>query len=290
MKSPAILTRMSPLKEIGVDEIKARIQKEAPKDGAWVFDCDGTLIKGDIASMTAWALIRFGFAHADLLPKEYENFKTMPFDYAAFRSLRRTIGEQRGHNSIYEWEAFLHAGVPVAASYDMAKLATAEGFKIGSMALSGAVSDLARHNQHNSWIVSGSPDFCVWAIADQVAIAHERVLGTRLETVDGIHAPRILQPGIIWEELKRTILKDRGILAPYFVAGDSIGDWQMMEMSTSWCWALVWDHHRHRGEEMRVAVEDKILRPHQKTLPTKPGFYLFESAPQNWVIEVRHEG
>ena len=100
----------------------------------------------------------------------------------------------------------------------------------------------------------------------------------------------MLEPGIIWEELKRTVLKQNGVEKPYFVAGDTIGDWQMMEMATHWNWAVVWDHHRHRGEEMRIAVEERVLNPAGKTLPTEPGFYLFESAPKNWVIEVRHEG
>jgi len=290
MQSPAILNLMTPLKKITAPEIKARIQKEAPKDALWIFDCDGTLIKGDIASMTAWALIRFGIAHAELLPDEYEEFRKTPFDYSSFRSLRKLVGDKKGSNSIYEWEAFLHAGVPVATSYDMAKLASAEGFKIGAMGLTGAVTDLATANAKNAWIVSGSPEFCVWSIADQVQIPHERVIGTRLETVDGILAPRIIAPGIIWEELKRTALRDKGVQSPYFVAGDTIGDWQMMEMSTRWCWALVWDHHRHRGEEMREVMQTRILNPHQRILPKEPGFYLFESTPQNWVIEVRHEG
>ena len=135
------------LRHLKADQAKALVLESAPTQGPWVFDCDGTLIKGDIASMTAWALIRFGFAHAELMPKEFEEFKTLPFDYAAFRRLRKLIVETKGINSIYEWEAFLHAGLPPKTSYDVAKLATEEGFKIGSMSLTGAVSDLARKNK-----------------------------------------------------------------------------------------------------------------------------------------------
>ena len=138
---------MSPLTRVKVDEIKARIQKGAPKNAPWVFDCDGTLIKGDIASITAWALIRFGFAHPELLPKEYDDFKNTPFDYSAFRTMRTAIISKKGTNSIYEWEAFLHAGCPVATSYDVAKMASEEGFKIGAMGLTGAVSELAKQNK-----------------------------------------------------------------------------------------------------------------------------------------------
>lgn len=281
---------MSKVAPVTRAEITTRIQNEARPDSKWVFDCDGTLIRGDIASMTAWALIRFGLAHAELLPREYDEFKDLPFDYSAFRRLRNLIIEKKGINSIYEWEAFLHAGLPPATSYDMAKLATAEGMKIGSMGLTGAVSDLASHNASNAWICSGSPDFCVWAIADKVGIAHTRVLGTRLEMVDGILAPRIIAPGIVWEELKRSVLKEKNVLTPYFVAGDTIGDWQMMEMATDWCWAIVWDHHRHRGEEMRDAVQSRILKPAGTELPRQPGYYFFQGPRQKWVFEVRGEG
>ena len=282
---------MSAIRSVAAPEIKARIQREAPQDAWWVFDCDGTLIRGDIASLTAWSLIRFELAHQELLPPEWAEFKVQqPFDYAAFKRLRNIIVSRKGTNAIYEWEAFLHAGLPSATSLDMARFSVAEGLKTGAMAFTGAVSELAQENAARTWIVSGSPDVCVWAVGEKLGVPQERVLGTRLESVDGIYAPRIKAPGIIWEDLKRVILAEHKIPTPYFVAGDTIGDWQMMETATHWCWCVMWGVHRHRGEEFREKIQQHVLASNGSTLPQDPGLYVFEAKGRNWVFEIRGPG
>jgi phosphoserine phosphatase len=275
------------LTKITFEKLKDRLYRESPPNAPWIFDCDGTLIKGDIASMSAWALIRFGMAHSELLPKEYDDFKELPFDYETFQKLREIIIAKKGTQSIYEWEAFLHSGLPPQASYDIAKIAIEEGLKLGHFSLTKTVSTLAQERAQHSWIVSGSPHFCVWAVADKIGIPRQRVLASKLETVDDISAPRIQPPGIIWEELKRTILLQNGVSNPFLVAGDTLGDWQMMEMATHWCWAVVWGPHRHRGEEMRDLIDERVLKTHGLRCPPEAGLYILETSQKNWVIEVR---
>lgn len=277
------------LKKVEFQELKTRLHQESPKDAPWIFDCDGTLIKGDVASMTAWALIRFGLANMELLPTEYDEFKKLPFDYTAFKRLRQIIIDKKGTHSIYEWEAYLHAGLPPSTSFDMTKLAIEEGLKNGGFSLTRTVSQLAQERAAHAWVVSGSPHFCVWAVADRIGIPRERVLATRLETVDDISAPRVQPPGIIWEELKRTILHENKITHPFLVAGDTIGDWQMLEMATHWCWAVVWGPYRHRGEEMRDVIQQRVLDSLGLKCPQEPGIYLLEGSQKNWVIEVRSD-
>ena len=262
------------------------ISEGAQNDSTWVFDCDGTLIRGDIASLSAWALIRLGIAHAEILPKEYEDFKRLPFTYESFKELRQIIIQQKGIQAIYEWETYLHAGLPPKTSYDTAQFAVREGLKNKHLGFLKPVSELASKNKQNAWIVSGSPDMCVWAIADHLEIPHERVLGTRLETVDGIFSPKIMAPGVVWEDLKRQVLLAKNVSKPYFVAGDTIGDWQMFEMATTWCWCVVWGPYRHRGNEFREVLQERILGRKGPQLPLEPGYYLFEAKDKNWVFEV----
>ena len=269
-------------------ELLAQIEAGNSSQALWVFDCDGTLIHGDIASITAWAVIRMGMAHTELLPPEYEHFKSLPFDYPSFRKLRDLIIQRLGINAIYEWEAFLHSGLPAKTSHEIATFALKEGIKTKHMAFTSPVSDLARKHAHQCWIVSGSPDMCVWAVADELKVPHDRVIGTRLETVDGIFANRIMAPGIIWEELKRVALHDKKVFDPYFVAGDTIGDWAMFEMSTHWAWCTVWGKYRHRGEEIRTIIQDRVLGANGPQLPTEPGIYTYQTKdhPRNWVFEI----
>lgn len=277
--------------KVNSSQVVERIQREAPKGAQFIFDCDGTLIRGDIASLTAWMLLRLGLANPDLLPPEWDEFKGKPFDYSDFRKLRNKIIEKKGTLSIYEWEGFLHSGLPPSTSQDAARFAVQEGLKSGSLKFTGALSDLAKNQNLQTWIVSGSPDVCVWAIGECLKIPPQRILATKLETVDGIFAPRIHPPGVIWEGLKRKILEDHGVNSPYFVAGDTIGDWEMMKISNKWIWTIIWGKHRDRGEEFHEHVRSHLLNCFGKdVMPMDPGTYLFtepEGLRRNWVIEIR---
>lgn len=277
---------MSTLKKIPADEIIARIKSESTPDNMWVFDCDGTLITGDISSHTAWWLIRSGLAHPENLPGDWKILKDAPFDFEAFHLLRELVMEKRGLTGLYEWEVLLHAGLPKQKLRSIVEEVTEVGKKQGTIVFTDPISHLAREMSAQSWIVSGSPHNCVAVIAAELGIPEHRVLGTVLDEVDGIIAPRILAPGVVWEELKKTVLEAEGVHDPFFVAGDSIGDWYMFEMSTRWCWCVVWDEHRHRGEEFRKIVQERVLGA-QNPLPQEPGIYLFTTKNKNWVIEVK---
>ncbi len=275
------------LHKVDTEKLVHRIKSESKHSDVWVFDCDGTLITGDIASHTAWWLIKSGLAHPESLPGDWKMLKDAPFDYETFHLLRKIIIEKRGLNGVYEWEVLLHTGLPEATVRKMAASAIEEGKKQGSLVYTHPLSDLAKDMHKQSWIVSGSPHPCVTAIGNTVGIPEDRVLGTLLDQVDGIYAPRILAPGIVWEELKKTVLEGQGIHSPWFVAGDSIGDWYMFEMATHWCWCVVWDKHRHRGEEFREIVQTRILGKDGPVLPGEPGTYLINAKGKHWVIEVK---
>ena len=222
------------------------VQNQSPSKAPWVFDCDGTLIKGDIASLTAWALIKLSLMEPAKLPREWASYKPDLFDYSEFRKLRNHIILERGESGVYDWEALLHSGLPPKTSFDVAKFAIAEASKVGSLAYLEPTSTLAKWRGEQAWICSGSPQVCVSAVAENLSIPKERVIGTLLEEVDGIQMNRLKAPGVIWEELKREALLERGIDKPWLVAGDTMGDWQMFEMATGVCWCVVWGEYRHQ--------------------------------------------
>ena len=286
-----IKVRRLEIKKTSAPEIVDRILRESTPASQFVFDCDGTLIKGDIASLTAWVLLRLGLAQPELLPPEWDDFKEKPFDYSEFRKLRKIIIEKKGTLSVYEWEGFLHSGLPPATSQDAARFAVQEGLKSGSLEFTGALSELAKTVAQQAWIVSGSPDICVWAIGECLKIPPQKILATKFETVDGIYAARIHPPGVIWEGLKRKILEDHGVPDPYFVAGDTTGDWDMMEISKSWVWAVIWGKHRDRGEEFLNHIRDHLKKSTgEDSLPQESGLYYFQEPSglkRKWVLEVR---
>ena len=269
------------------EEISKKLLSESPPDGAWVFDCDGTLISGDVASHTAWGLVSSGLANPDEIPSYWPGLKKKPFGYHDFRELRAHISEKRGANGVYEWESLLQAGCDPKTIFQVASETLDQGVAQGSLHFTHILSKLAERKKNVSWIVSGSPQGCVSAVGTKLGIPNNRVIGTLLETVDGIYAPRILPPGVIWEKLKRLALEENGIYKPWLVAGDSIGDWHMMNMATDWAWCVVWDEHRHRGEEFRHIVQENVLGQ-ELTLPMEPGIYVVEKhKDRNWIFEVR---
>lgn len=267
-------------------DLVERLFRESPADAAWVFDCDGTLISGDVASHTAWGLVREGLANPDQIPSYWPGLKKKPFSYRDFIDLRNHIAEKRGSNGVYEWEALLQAGCDPKTILRVASLTIEEGLQQGSLHLTHVLSEVAARRKDMSWIVSGSPQACVAAVGQRLGIPKKQVIGTLLETVDGIFAPRILPPGVIWEKLKRLALEQNGIYKPWLVAGDSIGDWHMMEIASQWVWCVIWDEHRHRGLEFREIVQKNVLKDTAQ-LPRERGLYVFEGLQKNWIFEVR---
>lgn len=278
---------MSRLEIVTAPQITEELLKNSPKDAPWVFDCDGTLISGDVASHTAWGLVRFGIANPAEIPSYWPGLKKNPFTYIDFRELREHIALKRGQNGVYEWESLLQAGCDAKTVFDVASQALDWGLAQGSLHFTDVLSPLAAARKDVNWIVSGSPQVCVTAVGSKLGISSQKTIGTLLETVDGIFAPKILPPGVIWEKLKRLALEENGIYHPWLVAGDSIGDWHMMAMATHWVWCVVWDEHRHRGEEFRRIVQENVLGS-DATLPKEPGLYKATGFQgKNWLFEVR---
>ncbi len=276
----SIFTKTTP------EALVKKIRAKSPADAPWVFDCDGTLIKGDVASFSAWALIRLGLVRPELLPKKWQKITSHIFTYVQFQELRLEIIAEFGMAKLFDWECTLHAGLPPINSLEVARFALKESEKTGLFALNHPLSDLAAVHSPYSWIVSGSPKHCVTAVGEMLGIDKNKIIGTRLKTVDGIQSNAIDEPGIIWEGLKRNALEAAGVDAPFLVAGDTIGDWAMMEMSTHFVWCVLWGSLRYRGDEFRKVIEDRVF-DNKESPPTEAGFYSCETKGKSWIFEIK---
>ncbi len=271
------------MKKYTNEEIVESLRKWDPGNQPWVFDCDGTIINGDIASMTAWSLLRSGLAHPDRLPEDWNEYKDTPLDYETFNQLRQKVIDRRGVSGMFEWEILLHSGLPPATVSQSCELIFAEALQEKLAYFAQPTASIATMVQGRAWMVSGSPKICVGVIASKLGIPPERIISTDVETVDGIYVPKVKAPGTIWEDLKRTELERLGI-KPWIVFGDSIGDWAMMQLaSTRWC--VIWDEFRHRGMQFREILEDNVFG--KGTLPKEAGIYVENVENVRYIIEVK---
>lgn len=275
------------MKAINVDHIVERLKSEAPPNQPWVFDCDGTIINGDIASMTAWGLLRSGMADPNHLPAKWKRFMETPSEFERFLELRDDIVAERGVTGVFEWEMLLHSGMPPSMVLKAAREALQESKKRGLVIYTHPVSRFVKFAGERAWIVSGSPNICVFAIVEELGIPMERIIASELEQVDGIYMPRLIPPGVVWEGIKRQKLEEAKI-HPWIVFGDTIGDWQMMQLASDWVWCIVWDEHRFRGHEFREHLQANLLG--DVLLPKEPGHYLHEIQGRNWIFEVKFPG
>jgi phosphoserine phosphatase len=271
---------------VDADQIMSEVQESSTKSDLWVFDCDGTLINSDISVYTGWAIIRNGLCNPELIPEPWTHGKKyMNMPYLEFEAMQDHIIETRGVMASYEWEIMLQAGLSPRMVIDIASGILDECLKDGKIRYTRHVAKLAQAKAAQSWVVSGSSHPTVAAITGKLGIPPERVLATSLETVDGIYQPHFQEPGVVWEEKKKWVLEKNELKAPYFVAGDTIGDWWMMQMSSKWRWCVMWDDYRHRGLEWRSFLQTNVFK--EIEIPKSPGFYKIHHQDRDWVIEIK---
>ena len=270
------------------------IKKDLKPEHHLVFDCDGTLIDGDVSTLTGWLLMKAGMVDQELLPEAYRhpNFYTQ-MNLMDYDKVRCAVEDTHGPHHALEWEIKLQSGLPHAMVMDYAHQALEHGFQNKWLTASSTVLQLLQDQAHQSWIVSGSSFPTVAALGKRYGIPEERILATKLELVDGLYQRNFSELGFVWQEGKVTALKESGVHAPYFVAGDSVGDWQMMELSQSWVWCVLWKTPRYGATTFRRLLEEKLPFgqeiPKNNLEPTSQGenaFYVASWQRKHWVFEV----
>ncbi len=267
------------------EEVLQIIKKDLKPDHALVFDCDGTLIDGDVSTTTGWFLMKDGMVDTELIPVAFREasfyLKMNLLDYS---KIVKEIEKNHGAFYALEWELFIQSGLPHSTVVDYAHRAIDFAFENNLVRYTSALPLLLRDHTSQSWVVSGSSYPCVVALCEKMKLKNDHVLATRLELVDGIYQKKFLAPGFIWESNKVEALKEAGVESPYFVAGDTYGDWQMMEKATHWVWCMIWKKRQHGARGYRQFLTEKL--PFGQDIPEEAGFYVTEWQRKHWVFQV----
>jgi len=271
-------------KQYPLSELLQTIKKDVSPQHAFVFDCDGTLIDGDVSSLTGWQLMKAGMVDMELIPAQYRNPSFyLSMSLSDYERIRSEIQKLHGATYSFEWELSIQSGIPHQLVVDYAHQGIDHGFKNSLVGFTPVLPNVLKDFLSQSWVVSGSSYPTVSALAAKLGLSHERVLATRLELVDGIYQKSFTPPGFVWEKNKVAALRNAGIDAPYFVAGDTYGDWHMMEIATHWVWCVL-SSKGHFSSQYRKFLSEKL--PFGQAIPSEAGFYVTEWQRKHWVFEV----
>ena len=267
------------------DELLQSLKKTIGSEHHLIFDCDGTLLDGDVSTITGWLLMKHGLVDQELIPKAFraESFY-VNMNLLDYERVREQVERDFGLEYALEWEVLIQSGLPQEMVVEYAEKALELSLQNNWVRLVNHLPDLLKNFSKQSWIVSGSSRPTVMALARKVGVDDERVIATELETLDGVYQKRFAEPGFVWEENKAKSLKKKGVSHPLFVAGDSPGDWHMMEMATEWVWCVLWPESRIGAKRYRKFLEEKLPFAHE--IPKDKGHYKVSWQNKNWIFEV----
>ncbi|MEO5667160.1 MAG: HAD family hydrolase [Bdellovibrionota bacterium] len=257
----------------------------------WIFDWDGTLMRGDVGTQAAWGLLRSGLVSPDRVSSEWKPSVLRDMNFPDFERMRHEQAIKIGHQEIFEMETTLMAGFPCDVARKIVEEILELALSMGNIRRLEPMGTLLRQNVANAFVVSGSPKLSVTTVARHYGLAAERVYATELNVVDGVFGESHGPHGIVWAEQKRKVLEMENVKEAYFVAGDSTGDWDMMQLSKGVVWGVLWPRKGNPWATLREQLEtsiDESLLP----LPTHAGIYFAENpdnvGPRYWVVEI-HE-
>lgn len=267
------------------EELLQSLKKSIGSKHHLIFDCDGTLLDGDVSTITGWLLMKHGLVDQELIPKAFrsESFY-VNMNLLDYERVREQIEREFGLGYALEWEVLIQSGLPQETVVEYAEKALELSLQNNWVRLVNHLPSLLRSFSKQSWIVSGSSRPTVMALSRKVGVHDERVIATELEMIDGIYMKRFAEPGFVWEENKAKCLQKKGVSHPLFVAGDSPGDWHMMEMATEWVWCVLWPESRVGAKRYRRFLEEKLPFAHE--IPHQKGHYKASWQNKNWIFEV----
>lgn len=270
-----------------VSETYTKIGRGLP----WIFDWDGTLMRGDVGTQAAWGLLRSGLVSPDRVPVEWKPSVLKDMNFPDFEKMRHEQAVKMGHQEIFEMETTLMSGFPCDVAKGIVEKILEMALGMGNLRRLEPMGELLRTFAANAYVVSGSPKLSVETVARDYGLPAERVYATELNIVDGLYGESHGPHGIVWAEQKRKVLEMEKIPEVYFVAGDSTGDWDMMQLSKGVVWGVLWPRKGNPWATLREQLEtslDESLLP----LPSRAGIYLAENpektGPRYWVVEI-HE-
>lgn len=245
------------MKALSQNEAFELILKDALPDSIFLFDCDGTLIRGDINNACFRALLPLGLIDDHILPTDWQRRSIYALGDGDYQALEKILMQEHGSRGYFEWEVKAFRGLPRKTVRETA-LAILRGHTSGhTIETHTPVWHLAEAVKSQAWIVSGSERSCIEAVADLIGIHRDCVIATELQEVDGIMNSAFEEPGINWEENKVKALKLRNIESAFLCAGDSTGDWEMLQLAKNWRWCVV--EIGENGAAYKRIFRDRIL-------------------------------
>ena len=249
-----------------------------------MFDCDGTLLDGDVSTLTGWFLMKNGLVDQARIPSEFQSESFyLNMTLADFERVKIAVEKVFGLIHLLEWEILIQAGLPESSVEQYSSQAIELAFKNKWVSLSSTLPQILNIFSKRAWIVSGSTRPTVLTVAKKLGVVPTRVIATELEVLDGIYQARFSDEGFVWQGGKVRALQAAKVL-PVFVAGDSIGDLHMLEMATGWAWCVIWGEDRLGAMEFKQVLESRL--PPGVKIPAQPGIYV-DRGPKNWVFEVK---
>lgn len=267
--------------------------KENGADRKFVFDCDNTLLRGDVGILGAWGLLRSGLVDPEKVPVEWAERELRDCNFQDFESMRNDLAMATSFTNVFEMETMLLSGFPVDQAYEIVGESVKWGFKMGMIKKLEPISRLVDEFLPQAMIVSGSPKTGVTAVGEAFGVKPDQIFATELNEVDGIIRDEYSNYGVMWAETKREALVDAGHTDLFFVAGDSTGDWNMMGLSTEIVWCMLWPGTKNPWSTLREQIKNHLVDELKET-PTEPGFYIGRNDDDNgfakyWILEVHAE-
>jgi len=252
------------------------VLRDAAGDSLFLFDCDGTLIRGDINNACFRALLPLGLIDDQILPSVWQRRSPYALGDDDYLELQKLLMLEHGSRGYFEWEVKAFRGLPRKTVRETA-IAILLGHTHGhNIETHTPVWHLAEAVKERAWIVSGSERSCIEAVADLIGIERERVVATELQEIDGIMSAAFEEPGINWEANKVKSLDMRRIGAAYLCAGDSTGDWELLQLATHWRWCVV--EIGENGAAYKRIFRDRVLEELKISVDDlELGFYAFEN-------------
>jgi phosphoserine phosphatase len=282
-----------PLKAAEAVEWVTKNYEQNGKGLPWIFDWDGTLMRGDVGTQAAWGLLRSGLVSPDRIPTEWKPSILKDMNFPDFERMRNDQAVKMGHQEIFEMETTLMAGFPCDVARHIVETILDMALGMGNIRRLEPMGTLLREQaaKNRAYVVSGSPKLSVQTVALHYGLPPERVFATELNVVDGVYTEKHGPHGIVWAEQKRVVLEMEKIPEVYFVAGDSVGDWDMMQLAKGVIWGVLWPRKGNPWATLREQLET-TLHESLLPLPTQAGIYLAENpekaGPRHWIVEI-HE-
>jgi phosphoserine phosphatase len=269
------------------EDVYAAIGRGLP----WIFDWDGTLMRGDVGTQAAWGLLRSCLVRPDRIPLEWKPSILRDMNFSDFERMRYEQAQKMGFHEIFEMETTLMTGFPCDVARKIVETTLEMALSMGNLKRLEPLGEMLRRQAQRAYVVSGSPRLSVMTVAREYGIVPDRVFATELNIVDGHYGETHGPHGIVWAEQKRRVLEMENLNEVFFVAGDSTGDWDMMQLSKGIVWGVLWPRKDNPWATLREQLETS-LHESLLPLPSHEGIYYAENVdatgPRYWVVEI-HE-